>query len=143
MRPSPIRHLVSPPILSAIGPPCGFFPLGFGGQTLSKPCAVSHGAIPRRFHHRMILRARIRRPLASPTVNPRVVIIDVVPSLSVNRLRTLSAKKLRELCVCHRRSVDEKFTDIYLVLRPLVLRTICTSHEKHFARDANHLNIVF
>src|SRR5262249_47367019 len=38
--------------------------------------------------------------------------------------------------------VDEKFTDIHLMMRPLVLWTIATSHEKHSARDAHHLNIV-
>src|SRR5215813_9859156 len=32
---------------------------------------------------------------------------------------------------------------MHLVRRPLVLRTIGTSHEKHSAGDANHLNIVF
>src|SRR5262245_10483715 len=124
MSPTPIRFLVSPRVSSAIGSPRGFFPLGFGRQTLSKPCTVSHGTIPRGFHHRMMLRARIRRPLTFPTVNPRVVVIDVVPRLSVNGLGTLDTQKLRELRVRYGSSVDEKFIDIDLMLGPLVLRTI-------------------
>src|SRR4030095_1929451 len=124
MRSTPIRHLVSPPVFSPIDSPCGFFPLGFGRQTLCKPCTVSQGAIPRRFHHRMILRARFRRPLAFPTVNPGVVVIDIIPTLSVSGLGTLGVQKLCELRVRHRRSVEEKFSDADLMLRPLILGAI-------------------
>src|SRR5512141_1491825 len=131
MRPTPIRRLVSPRVFSPIGSPRHFFPLGFGRQTLSKPRTVSHRAIPRGFYYRMILRTRVRCPFAFPPVNPGVVVVDIVPALSVSGLGTLGVQKLRELRACHRRSVDEKFSDIDLMLRPLILRAIAIAHEKH------------
>src|SRR6266498_2324312 len=118
MRPTPIRRLVSPRVFSSIGSPRRFFPLGFGRQTLSKPCTISHSAIPRGFYHRIILRTRVRCPFVCPPVNPGVVVIDVIPTLSVSGLGALGIQKLRELRVCHRRSIDEKFSDIDLMLRP-------------------------
>jgi hypothetical protein len=87
----------------------------------------------------MILRARIRRPFVLSPMNPGVVVIDVIPTLPVGSLGALGIQKLGELGVCHRRSVEEKFSDVDLMLRPLILRTVAIAHEKYSTRDANHL----
>jgi hypothetical protein len=59
----------------------------------------------------MMFSARIREPFAGPPVNPCVIVVGVIPTLSISRLRALRIDELGELRVGYRRSVDEKFSD--------------------------------
>jgi hypothetical protein len=87
----------------------------------------------------MILVPSIGLPLVIAPVNSRVVIINVVPNLSVDCFDAARVDELGELLIGNFGPVDEKVADVNLLLRPLILRSVVTSHGKHTGGNADQI----